>query len=378
MVFTVRNNRAVQGNEMTSRGAAGRIGDGLLLFEKGNYYGAEVAFRAAIGFDAACAEAYLHLGWTLLNLDQNLEAGAAFKSAIRLNPDAAGAHEGLGLVLANERRYPAAEAAFRDAVRLEPASGLTRCRLAESLYAQGRYLEAEIAFRDAIRADPGLAAAHAGLGWALLDLKESAEAAAAFRAAIGLDPGNQDVERELAGLERNIGGSAGAGYRWVGAFQPRAEQRAEQRRRGRPGTGRRPLPSPVTLLRSPRARPLRRFLAGAVDVCLIPACCVLFAGGFGWWGVPMGVAVYALNGYVEGTTGQSFGKMLTGLHTIHGTTGRYLGGSKGMLRRFLLLADYGAMVTFVIGLFAGQTIADVIMGTVVVWRPARLVRRPAG
>jgi Tetratricopeptide repeat/RDD family len=308
---------------MTSDGAAGRFDDGLLLFEKGDYYGAEAAFRAAVGLDEESAEAYLHLGWTLLNLDKNLEAGAAFQSAIRLNPAAASAHEGLGLVLSNEQRHPAAEAAFRAAVRLDPDSGLTCWRLAESLYSQGRYLEADVAFRDAIRADPGLAAAHAGRGWALLDLEENAAAEDAFR---------------------------------------------------------RTAPSSEVLLRSPRAGPLRRFCAGVVDICLIPGCCGLFVGGYGWWGVPMGIAIYALNGYIEGVTGQSYGKMLTGLHTISGTTGKYLGGGKGVLRRFLLITDYGTMVTFIIGLFWGQTIADAIMDTVVVWRPwgnAKTKRGPA-
>jgi Tfp pilus assembly protein PilF len=297
---------------MTSDGAAGRFDDGLLLFEKGDYYGAEAAFRAAVGLGENSAEAYLYLGWTLLNLDKNLEAGAAFQAALRLNPAAASAHEGLGLVLSNEQRYPAAEAAFRAAVRLDPDSGLTWWRLAESLYSQGRYLEADVAFRDAIRADPGLVAAPEGLGWASPELEDNA---------------------------------------------------AEQDALGRTA------PSSEVLLGSPRAAPWRRFCAGVVDLGLIPGCCGLFLGGFGWWGVPMGIAIYALNGYIEGVTGQSYGKMLTGLHTISGTTGKYLGGGKGVLRRFLLVTDYGTMVTFVIGLLWGQTIADAIMDTVVVWRP---------
>jgi Tfp pilus assembly protein PilF len=107
---------------MTSHSAAGRIDDGLLLLEKGDRPGAEAAFRDAIRLDHARPEAHLRLGWVLLHLDRNLEAGTAFQSAIRLESDVASAHEGLGLVLSKEKRHAAAEAEFREAVRLEPGS----------------------------------------------------------------------------------------------------------------------------------------------------------------------------------------------------------------------------------------------------------------
>ena len=63
---------------MTLNGVAGRIDDGLLLLEKGDYSGAEAAFRDAIRLDHACPEAHLRLGWVLVNLDRNLEGGGRF------------------------------------------------------------------------------------------------------------------------------------------------------------------------------------------------------------------------------------------------------------------------------------------------------------
>jgi Tfp pilus assembly protein PilF len=380
---------------MTSRGAAGRIDDGLLLLEKGDYSGAEAAFRAAIRLDHACSEAHLRLGWVLLDLDRNLEAGAAFQSAIRRGPDVASAHEGFGLVLSGEKRHAAAEAEYREAVRLEPDSGRAFCRLGESLYFQGRYMEAEIAFRDAIRSDPGMAVAHNWLGWALRQLRENAEAEKAFRdgisldadcadgptglgvvlwdakryaeaefrAAIRLDPGNVDAQQDLAEMERAIGDLKKAGH-----YRITASERRE--RRAGPESGRRVTTSPAILLRSPRARPLRRFLAGFVDIYMIPVFLVFFLSEFGYWGVVLGAGLYAFNGYLEGKTGQSAGKMLTGLHTIHGKTGEFIGGGKGVLRRTLLVVDYFTVMGFLIGLFTGQTFADSFMGTVVVWRPS--------
>jgi tetratricopeptide (TPR) repeat protein len=417
---------------MTSHGAAGRIDDGLLLLEKGDYSGAAAAFRDAVGLDHASPEAHLRLGWVLLNLDRNLEAGAAFQSAIRLDPDVASAHEGLGLVLSREERHAAAETEYREAVRLAPGDALAGCRLGESLYLQGRYVEAEIAFRDAVRSDPGMAVAHTWLGWALRQLRENAEAENAFRGgisldadsadghtglgsvlwdakryaeaeaefreairidpanarahrslgrllssmnrhseaqtefrvAIRLDPGDVDAQQDLAEMERDTGDLKRAGHYRNSVFERRARRKGPERRR-------RVTTSPAILLRSPRARPLRRFLAGFVDIYMIPGSVVLFfLPGFGYWGGVMGVGFYAFNGYLEGKTGQSVGKMLTGLHTIHGKTGKYIGAGKGVLRRVLLVVDYVLVVGFLIGLFTGQTFADAFMGTVVVWRPS--------
>jgi Tfp pilus assembly protein PilF len=424
--FAVRSDRAVQGDDMTTNGAAGRIDDGLLLLEKGDYSGAEAAFRDAIRLDQACPEAHLRLGWVLLYLDQNLEAGAAFQSAIRLEPDAASAHEGLGLVLSREKRHAAAEAEYREAVRLAPGSAPACCRLGESLYLQGRYIEAEIAFRDAIRSDPGMAVARIGLGWALRQLRETAEAEKAFRDGISLDAGSADAHTGLgsvlwdakryaeaeaefreavrmdpsnAGAHRSLGrllssmnrhSEAQAEFRVaiklepgdVDAQQDLAEMKRDtgnpmkaryyraaferQERRAGLKSGKRVTTPPAILLRSPRARPLRRFLAGFVDIYMIPA---LFLFNLGYLSIAMGATVYVFNGYLEGKTGKSFGKALTGLHTIHGKTGKYLGGGKGILRRVLLVVDYIMVVGFIIGLFTGQTFTDAVMGTVVVWRP---------
>jgi len=94
---------------MASHDAARHIDDGLLLLEKGDYCGAETAFRDAIRLDLRMSRGHLRLGWALLALDRNLEAGAAFQNAIRLEPDDASAHEGLGLVLSKEERHAAAE-----------------------------------------------------------------------------------------------------------------------------------------------------------------------------------------------------------------------------------------------------------------------------
>lgn len=124
------------------------------------------------------------------------------------------------------------------------------------------------------------------------------------------------------------------------------------------------------LLRSPRARPLRRILAGLVDIVFIPMVALAFTAQYGRWALAAAVAAtYALNGYLEGWKGQSVGKMLGGLHTIHRVTGERIGGGKGALRRLLHALDDPLIVGYVVGLASGRTFADRIMGTEVVWNP---------
>ena len=359
-----------------------------------------------------------------------MKAGAAFQSAIRLEPDVASAHEGLGLVLSKEKRNAAAEAEYREAVRLEPGNGLACCRwgnrstrrdgiwkrrsrsatpsapvpawrqrthglgwalhqlrenaeaekalrdgialdadsadghmgLGAVLWDVKRYAEAEAEFEEAIRIDPSNAGPHRSLGRLLSSMNRHPEAQAEFREAIRLEPGNVGAQQDLAGMERDIGHLKKAGHDRITTFERR------ERRQG-PERGRRVTTSPAILLRSPRARALRRFLAGLVDVCLIPAYSVVSLIALGYGSVVIGVGLYALNGYLEGTTGQSVGKMLTGLHTIDGKTGKFIGGGKGVLRRVLHVVDCFTGVGFLVGLIAGQTYADMLTGTVVVRRP---------
>jgi uncharacterized RDD family membrane protein YckC len=197
----------------------------------------------------------------------------------------------------------------------------------------------------------------------LSSINRHPEAQAEFRAAIRLDPGNM-AQQDLAEMKRPIGGLRRAGNHPAAAFG------RQEGGRKRSAQGRQVTTSPAVLLRSPRARPLRRFLAGFIDIYMIPmlsAC--LFLYSYRYWGVVMGTALYAYNGYREGKTGQSFGKALTGLRTIHGKTGKYIGGGKGILRRVLLVVDYFTVAGFLMGLITGQTCADMFMGTVVVWRP---------
>lgn len=421
---------------MTAEGALGRVNDGISLLKNGDPAGAERAFRDAIRLDPACAEAHMRLGWALLRRDKNLDAGAEFQSALRTDPDSAAAHEGLGLVLFNEGRHAAAEAEYRQAIRLSPENAITFNRLAESLYAQNRYLDAEIAAREAIRADPGLGTAHVSLGRALQRLGQTtdaeqvlrtgatlapqsadahltlgsllgdcsrypeaeaelraairlapsdpkahralgrllsslgrnSEASAAFRTAIKLAPGDVSAQPGLTAIERELGDPTKKWRYLAAAFLQRGRQEKRARKQ-------RATVAPAVLLRSPRARPLHRFTAGLIDVFFIPLLGLSVHPGHGYWPpIAVAAACVAANGYFEGKTGRSLGKQFTGLRTINRTTGRYIGGGKGVIRRALHILDY-PLIGFLVGLGSGKTFADMLMGTIVIWRPMDVTTR---
>lgn len=382
----------------------------------------------------ASAEEHTRLGWEFLRHEKNLDAGAEFQSALRIDPDSAAAHEGLGQVLFNEGRHAAAEAEYRQALRLAPENASASSWLSKSLYAQGRHIEAEVAARDAIRADPGLGMAHVSLGRALHRLGQTADAEQPLRTGAGLEPDSTDARLALGSLLADTGQHAEAETelreavrlapsdaearrafgRLLSSLGRDSEAAAEFRisiklaaadgsaqpdlaamerelgdltrkwgyraaaflHRGRKAQRRQASVAPAVLLRSPRARALHRFTAGLIDDISIPLFGLSVFTEYGYWPViVIGAAFVAVNGYFEGKTGRSFGKQATGLRTIDGETGRYIGGGKGILRRALHILDYLLLLGFLAGLISGQTFADMLTGTIVIWRPTGVTTR---
>ena len=337
-----------------------RLGEALAA--QGRYLDAEFAFRDAVRTDPGLAAAHTGLGWTLRQLDARAEAEQEFRTGIVLDAGGAEGHLGIGALRQDTRQYPAAEAEFREAIRLAPSSVAAHRALGRLLANTGRHAEAEAEFRTVIRSQPA---------------------------------GDTGAQQDLAALEREIGDLTKTWGYWAAAFRQRVGPRRHRQRArppARPGVrrraGRRTWPpvgpdgrvhrrrgraSPRVLSRSPRARPLRRFWAGLIDVaytCTAMMVLLVASESPSWAALPVFAVLYALNGYLEGRTGQSVGKMLSGLHTIDRTTGKRIGGGKGALRQLLHALDFPFLVGYLVGLASGRTFADRIMGTEVVWNPS--------
>jgi tetratricopeptide (TPR) repeat protein len=377
--------------------ASAHEGLGVVLSREKRHEAAEIEYREAVrlALEGApnSAMAHCRLGEALAAQDRHVDAEVAFREAIRADPGLVVAHMGLGWALRQLGTRAEAEQEFRTGIALDASGAEGHLGLGSLLLDATRYPEAEAEFREAIRLAPSSAAAHGALGRLLASTGRHSEAAAEFRAVIGLQPGGDTVAEEaLASLEPEIGDLTKTwGYRAVALRQRGRWRRHGQRDRpsARPGVRRRagrgtwpPVgpdgrvhrrrdpATPAVLLRSPRARPLRRILAGFVDVVYIPMIVLPFTNRHGLWATVVALAViYALNGYLEGRTGQSVGKRLGGLHTIRHATGEHTGGGKGAMRRLLHALDSPFLVGYVVGLASGRTFADWIMGTSVVWNP---------
>ncbi len=380
------------------RSASAHEGLGVVLSREKRHAAAEIEYREAIRLTPegalAGAMARCRLGEALAAQGRCSEAQFAYRDAIRADPGLAAAHTGLGWALRQSEARAEAEQEFRTGIAIDAGGSEGHLGLGALLQDATRYAEAEAEFRTAIRLDSSSVAAHRALGRLLASTGRHPEAEAAFRAVIGLQPGDDTgAQEDLAALEREIGNLTKTwGYR-AAAFRQRHRERKREhqdlpsarpraRRQARRGTWppagphgrvhrRRGPASPAVLLRSPRARPLRRILAGLVDVVFIPMIAFPYTIQYGRWAAIAAVAViYALNGCLEGWRGQSVGKLLGGLHTIHHATGERIGAGKGTVRRLLHALDSPFLVGYAVGLASGRTFADWIMGTEVVWNPA--------
>jgi len=102
--------------------------------------------------------------------------------------------------------------------------------------------------------------------------------------------------------------------------------------------------------------PIAAVAGGMASHLVIGAVAYLGLLGFGVWN----------SGYVQGTTGRSLGRRMTGTKLVSIETGQPVGFGRALTRQFCHVLDFG--IGFLRPLWDGkrQTFADKIVGTVVV------------
>ena len=171
---------------------------GVDSFNRGDWSGAERAFRAASDLEPASPEAVLNLGTTLKRLKRLPEALACFQRAIMLRPDWAAAHANLGSVYCDLGQQGEAEAACRRAIEIDPSNRNAYSNLASSISAQRREQDAIPYFEKALEIGPATAELYVNLSAALLSAGQLTRAAEACRKAIALQPDLAEAHANLA------------------------------------------------------------------------------------------------------------------------------------------------------------------------------------
>ncbi len=166
--------------------AVARLADASLLLNKGNFGGAETAFRRCVAI--APHEIIAHEGLVEILIVQNKldEAEIAGQDAVRQNPKSVEAHAMLARALVKLECYHEAVIHYEKSIRLfrgNDHSARILLELGTILIELKKYEKAEPIFREAVRLVPGNADAHAGFGEVLGNLKKYGEAAIAFRRA---------------------------------------------------------------------------------------------------------------------------------------------------------------------------------------------------
>jgi tetratricopeptide (TPR) repeat protein len=297
------------------------------------------------------------------------DAEAARRAAISNDPDDPGGHIALGLELLGLGRHAEAERACREAIRADPDDALGHQGLGVVLWEAKRYAEAEEAFRAAIKLDPSNAWTHHNLGRLLaVDDDRLAEAEAELRVAVSLDPANAEAQQDLDAIGRGTADPDDDFGHDKGPASPAAFQRWRNSLR----VARENPPDPAALLAYPPAGAGRRFLSGFMDYVWW-LCAIVLSITAGGTGALMGVfaaALFIYSGFIEGRSGQSTGKAITRLYLIQADTGEYIGSKRSLYRMALHVLDTLPLcLGWLLGLATGRTIADRIIGTVVVYRP---------
>jgi len=171
---------------------------GAALFERGDFPGAEQAFRRVLAVAPDHPEATLNLGTAMKRQRRLPEALAAFSKAVALRPDWAAAHSNQGSAFCDLGRLDEAEAACRRAIALDPRNRNAHSNLASVLAARRRDAEAIPLFQKAIEIGPQTADLYVNLSAACIASGALEQAVAACQSAIALQPDLAEAHANLA------------------------------------------------------------------------------------------------------------------------------------------------------------------------------------
>jgi eukaryotic-like serine/threonine-protein kinase len=181
---------------------------GVLLFQQGDYAGAERAFRRSIAIEPDAVMAYANLSYALLRQDRGDQALQALQQGLQVRPNGS-LYTNLGNALFNRGDYVGAAQAFENAVSSSRGNSNTYLRwanLADTLrWIPGReqasrdaYRQAQTLLRPLQERAPNDATLLSRMGLYAARLGERADAVAMTQRAVQAEPETADVRYRAA------------------------------------------------------------------------------------------------------------------------------------------------------------------------------------
>ena len=115
---------------------------GMLLQNRGDFAGAESAYRRALELQPDLAEVHLFLGACLQSSGAHARSLEVYEEGLRRQPGSARLHVNRGGILFTQQKRDLAESEFREALRLTPHLGVAHYNLGVLFVVEGRLAEA--------------------------------------------------------------------------------------------------------------------------------------------------------------------------------------------------------------------------------------------
>lgn len=160
------------------------------------YDGSQTTSGEVYVSDPFTAAAYHSRAIARANLGELDEAIDDYQHALRIKPKWAEAYLGLGFVLLDKKDFASAVADFSRAIKLRPGFIAAHHARGTAFMKQGRMEPAVIDFTNALKLDPRMAEAYANRGLALMVLGREAEAKTDLDKCLELKP---ELKKDLEG-----------------------------------------------------------------------------------------------------------------------------------------------------------------------------------
>jgi protein O-GlcNAc transferase len=183
--------------------------EGNALLDGGRLAEAAERYRQAGEHDPRKVDAFVNLGYVLIELSRSREAIAVLAHAAQLAPESSDAQYLLGLALLSQSPSEAV-APLEAATRSKPDLIVAWRDLGRALHDAGQPERAKAALRSGLAIDPRAADLHYYLGNVELMQLELEEAAASYGRAIEIQPDHAGVHSNLAQVLMNLGDIEGA------------------------------------------------------------------------------------------------------------------------------------------------------------------------